>query len=103
MRFTRCSIRSPAGKGELTLLPGRQVFKPMFDAPFQGWLGESIVDTLKDAAASPVAARRVLIVFTQGMSGTSPDPFSSRFSSLVDPALALSIPIDPVIMDEYKS
>jgi hypothetical protein len=90
------------GKGELTLLPGSAVRKPLFGAPFQGWLAESIVSTLKDATASPVAARRVLIVFTTGATGTGATSLAAGYTSMVDPALALSIPIDPVIMDEYK-
>jgi hypothetical protein len=57
-------------KGELTLLPGYYVFKPLFGTPRMGWLNESIVGALKDAAASPVPARRLLIVFTSGNSGT---------------------------------
>jgi len=87
----------PEGKGELTLLPGDNIAKPMFGPPPKsGWLGESIVGTLKDAAASPVPARRLLIVFTQGSSGTTATP---GYSSIVDPALAMSIPFDTVVMD----
>lgn len=92
----------PRGKGELTLLPGDEVIKPLFQTPFMGWLAESIVSTLKDAAASPVAARRVLIVFTRGSSGTTTTSLESMYSGIVDPALALSIPIDPVMVNQYK-
>ncbi len=90
----------PDGKGELTLLPGDNIFKPMSGPPPQfGWLGESIVGALKDAAASPVHARRLLIVFTEGISATL---LKQDFSSVVDPALALSIPFDTVVMDMNK-
>ena len=93
----------PSGKGELTLLPGNHIIKPMFDAPFQGWLIESTVSALKDGAASPVPARRLLIVFTVGYSGTAPKPSTrAGYSDIVDPALALRIPVDPVIMDQYR-
>jgi len=91
----------PQGKGELTLLPGYKIFKPMFGAPRMGWLNESIVGTLNDAAASPVPARRLLIVFTAGASETlskSMDPYGS----LVDPSFAMNIPINPVIMSIYR-
>lgn len=91
----------PQGKGELTLLPGDSVVKPMFGPPpAYGWLGESIVGTLKDAAASAVPARRLLIVFTEGSSGTGST--SPGFSNIVDPALAMSIPFDTVVMDMDK-
>lgn len=98
----------PQGNGELTLLPGDSVPKPL-PGPKQkdnclfcnaGWLSESIVGTLKDAAASPVPARRLLIVFTSGSSGTAPK--SPDYSNIVDPALAMSIPIDTVVMDMDK-
>jgi len=56
----------PQAKGELTLLPGYQVIKPMFGPARFGWFSESVVGTLKDAAASPVPARRLLIVFSAG-------------------------------------
>jgi hypothetical protein len=89
----------PAGKGELTLVPGHQIVKLLFDISPMGWLSESIVATLHDAAASPVAARRVLIVFTEGMTGTNS---TSVYNDIVDPALALSIPINPVILSRRK-
>ena len=91
----------PQGKGELTLLPGNNVLKPSSVTSRSGWLSESIVGTLKDAAASPAPARRLLIVFTNGDSGTASKSFDP-YSSIVDPALAMNIPIDPVIMDTYK-
>ena len=87
----------PQGKGELTLLPGDSVTRTMFGDPVKmAWLNESVVTTLKDAAASPVPARRLLILFTQGGSGTGSK--SPGFSNIVDPALAMNIPIDSVIM-----
>ena len=86
----------PQGKGELTLLAGNYVSKP-FGPSKDGWLSESIVGTLKDAAASPVPARRLLILFTAGYGGTG-SKASDPYRSIVDPALAMSIPIDPVIM-----
>lgn len=91
----------PQGKGELTLLPGYNVIKPSFDPSWKGWLNESIVGTLKDAAASPVPARRLLIVFTTGSSGTM-SKSSDNFSGIVDPALAMNIPINPVVMGVYR-
>jgi hypothetical protein len=91
----------PQDKGELALLPGNYVFKPMFGAPNRGWLSESIVNTLKDASASPVPARRLLIVFTTGSTGTLSKSFPP-YSGIVDPALAMNIPINPVIMDVYR-
>jgi hypothetical protein len=93
----------PQGKGELTLLQGNYVPKPLFGASLtMGWLSESIVATLKDAAASPVPARRLLILFTIGVGGTASKSFDP-YSSFVDPALAMNIPIDPVILDMYKT
>jgi len=73
----------------------------MFGTPSKmAWLNESIVSTLKDAAASPVPARRLLILFTGGGSGTGSK--SPGFNNIVDPALAMSIPVDSVIMDMDK-
>ncbi len=92
----------PQGNGELMLLPGSSIRKPMFDAPFMGWLAESIVSTLKDATASPVAARRLLLVFTTGMSGTGENDLSGEYNTIAGPALTANIPIDPVIMNQYK-
>jgi len=87
------------GKGELTLLPGNKVLKPPFGPPDEGWLIESVVATLKDAVESPVAARRILIVFTTGSGGTFPETSLERaYASMVDLALTLNIPINPVIM-----
>jgi hypothetical protein len=91
----------PPDKGELTPLPGYYVFKPLFGANKTGWLNESIVNTLMDVAASPVPARRLLIVFTNGSSATGPKSLDP-YSSLVDPSLAMNIPIYPVIMDMLK-
>jgi hypothetical protein len=90
------------GKGELTLLSGNHVQKPMFDPPWRGWMAESIVTTLKDAAASPIAARRVLLFFTDGGGGTGSKSLEDAYSSMVDPAQVLNIPLDPVIMDQYR-
>lgn len=91
----------PPGKGELTLLPGYKVSKPMLGPPVLGWLSESVVATLKDAAASAVAARRMLVVFTNGGDGTT--SLKSTYSSIVDPSLALNIPINPVVLDFSSS
>jgi hypothetical protein len=93
----------PPGKGKLSMLPGNRVNKPLFGAPDSGWLSESVAGTLQDASASPVAARRLLMVFTTGGSGTfsfskSLDPFPE----IVNPALAMNIAIHPVIMDVYQ-
>ncbi len=41
----------PQGKGELTLLPGDYVNKPLFGPSKDGWLNESIVGTLNEIAA----------------------------------------------------
>jgi VWFA-related protein len=87
----------PQGKGELTLLPGDYVNKPLFGPSKDGWLNESIVGTLNEIAAAPVPARRLLILFTAGFSGTG-SKTSDPYSNIVDPALAMSIPIDPIIM-----
>jgi len=87
----------PAGKGQLTLLPGYQELKPMFGPQIHGWLNESIVATLKDATASAVPARRMLVVFTNGLGGTG--SFKSGASGIVDSSLALNIPINPVVMN----
>ncbi|HXE65281.1 MAG TPA: hypothetical protein VN519_17175 [Bryobacteraceae bacterium] len=92
----------PQGKGELTLLPGDHVRKPMFDAPWQGWMTEAIVTTLKDASASPVAARRVLLFFTAGAGGTNSTGLQNAYSNMAGPALALNTPLDPVMMDQYR-
>ncbi len=92
----------PQGKGELTLLPGSSVRKPMFEAPFMGWLAESIVTTLKDATASPVPARRLLLVFTTGMSGTGENDLRGDYNTIVGPAFAANVPINPVIMNQDK-
>ncbi len=88
----------PPDKGELTLLPGRHIQKLLFGPSGMGWMPESIDSVLHDAAASPVPARRVLILFTKGASGTGGATLESTYNSIVDPALALSIPIDPVIL-----
>jgi hypothetical protein len=88
----------PQGKGELTLLPDDNVIKTMFGVPSKNaWLNESIVGTLKDAAGpSSAPARRMLILFTVGSSGTGSK--SAGFNNIVDPALAMRIPIDSVVM-----
>ena len=63
-----------------------------------GWLSESIVATLNDAtAASSGSARRVLIVFSEGNGGTSPPG-----QNVADAAVALGVPIYPVILDHNK-
>ena len=91
----------PPGKGELTLLPGNRINKPLFGPPTSGWLIESIAGTLKDAGdSSLVPARRLLIVFSAGGSGTY--SFSDPYGGIVNPALAMNIPINPVFMNVYK-
>jgi hypothetical protein len=78
--FHRLLDPIPAGEGILTLLPGSKDF------------------SLKNAtAASPDPARRVLIVFSEGYSGTS-----SPRQNVADAALALGVPIYPVILDRDK-
>jgi hypothetical protein len=91
----------PQGKGELALLPGYQAFKLLFGYSNAGWISEAIVGTFHDAAVSPVPARRELIVFTNGSSGTQPKSLDI-YASIIDPALAMNTPINPVIMDLYK-
>ena len=91
----------PQGKGELTLLPGYKVIRPLFGPPKGPWLSESIVGTLKDANTSSTPARRMLILFTSGSGGTSSKSMDN-YSAIVNPALAMNIPINPVIMDIYK-
>ncbi len=67
----------PQGKGDLTLLPGNQPYKPLFGQSNSGWLSESIVGSLKDAVASPAPARRLLIVFTNGSRELHQSPWTT--------------------------
>ena len=88
----------PAGEGILTLLPGNGDLSAPSGS--SAWLWESIVASLNDAtAASPVSARRVLIVFSEGYSGTSG---SGTRQNVADRAVALGVPIYPVILDRNK-
>jgi hypothetical protein len=100
--FRRLLDPIPWDKSELTLLPGNQIFKPLFGTPREGWLSESIVGTLRDAAASAVPARRLLLLFSAGSSGTG-SKSSDPYSNIVDPALAMNIPINPVIMSVVRN
>jgi hypothetical protein len=102
--FHRLLDPIPTGEGTLTLLPGSKDFaQNRFVAYSAAWLSESIVASLKDAslndatAASPAPARRVLIVFSEGYSGTS-----SPRQNVADAAVALGVPVYPVILDRDK-
>ncbi len=94
--FQRLLDPIPPGKGELGLLPGDYVPKYLGVPSKNGWMAESIVAALKDAAESPAPARRLLMVFTVGSRGTMSK--SASDSSIVDPALAASVPLYPVIL-----
>ncbi len=87
----------PAGSGELTVLPGDKI--PDAKAPaanLTGWVNESVVAAMRDAVASPVQARRLLLVFTAWGSGTQASAGANPISG---PALSMSIPVDTVVME----
>jgi hypothetical protein len=60
----------------------------------RGWLFESVIGTLKDAAAAPENAMRLLVVFSEGYEGTTTKP-----EDAADHATALGIPVFPVVLD----
>ncbi|MGH9645806.1 MAG: hypothetical protein ACRD4E_03225 [Bryobacteraceae bacterium] len=60
----------------------------------RGWLMESVIGTLKHAAAVQENAMRMLVVFSEGFTGTTTIP-----QDAVDHANALGIPLFPVILD----
>ena len=96
--FRRLLDPIPAGDGILTLLPGKKDFSdPRFILYTSAWLSESIVASLRDATASPNSTRRVLIVFSEGHSVTS-----SPRQDIADVAVALGVPVYPVILNRNQ-
>jgi hypothetical protein len=65
---------------------------PILGSP--GWLYESVIGTLKDAAAVPENAMRMLVIFSEGYKGTTTIP-----QDAADQATALGIPLFPVVLD----
>jgi hypothetical protein len=93
----------PPGKGELTLFPGEKIVKPQFGGRPLALTSNAVFAAMKDEDASSAPARRVLIVFTVGIDGTSSNPLSATDDKIASSALASNIAIDPVIVDEYKT
>ncbi len=87
----------------LTLLPGNHVNEGGWIAVSRGWWQEATVAALRDAASSPVPARRVLFVFS-GLDngGTAPGRGAGSWPAIGNEAIRLGIAIDPVVMDFYK-
>jgi len=59
-----------------------------------GWLYESAIATLKDAAAAPENDMRMLAVFSEGYA-----PTSTTAQDASDQAIAVGIPVFPVVLD----
>ena len=80
----------------LALPPNRKELSGPKDVIFgsRGWLLESVIGTLKDAVAAPENDMRMLVVFSEGYSGTTTVP-----QDAVDHATALGIPLFPVVLD----
>jgi hypothetical protein len=98
----------PAGEAiPLGLPPGRQSFRQSFGSPLDpknpvvgptpGWTLEAVIDTLKDSAAAPNNAIRVLVPFTQGAG-----PTFTTTQDAASQAIALGMPVYPVVLDFYK-
>ena len=62
------------------------------------WSMEAVIDTLKDSAAAPDNGIRVLVAFTQGAGPTT----TGWTHDAADQAIALGIPVFPVVLDFYK-
>jgi hypothetical protein len=62
------------------------------------WSMEAVIDTLKDSAAVPDNGIRVLVAFTQGAGPTT----TGWTHDAADQAIALGIPVYPVVLDFYK-
>ena len=62
------------------------------------WSMEAVIDTLKDSAAAPDNGIRVLVAFTQGAGPTT----TGWTHDAADQAIALGIPVYPVVLDFYK-
>ncbi len=63
-------------------------------ASFRGWPLEAAIGTLKDSAAAPGNALRALILFSDGLGGTTTVP-----EDVAIQAVALGIPVYPVPMN----
>jgi len=61
------------------------------------WSMEAVIDTLKDSAAAPDDGIRVLVAFSQGAG-----PTTTTTQDVADQAIALGIPVYPVVLDFYK-
>jgi hypothetical protein len=83
----------------LTLLPGDHLNQSYFILFSTGWWHEATVATFQDVAASPVAARRVLLLFSDLWAGGTS---GAAWQSIGDKVLASGTEIDPVILDLYK-
>ena len=59
-----------------------------------GWTLEAAIDTLKDSTAAPSNAMRVLIMFSEVVGPTTTTP-----QDVADQAIALGIPVYPVVLD----
>jgi hypothetical protein len=98
----------PAGEAiPLTLPPKRQTIEDLVGhkmdpknpiiLPTPSWSMEAVIDTLKDSAAAPGHAIRVLVAFSQGAG-----PTTTTTQDVADQAIALGIPVYPVVLDFYK-
>jgi len=88
--------RAASGKAiPLELPPGRQVLPPEGwpGTGHRGWPLEAAIGTLEDSAAAPDKALRMLVTFSMGIGGTTTVP-----EDVADRAVALGIPIYPVVM-----
>jgi hypothetical protein len=61
------------------------------------WSMEAVIDTLRDSAAAPDNGIRVLVAFSQGAG-----PTTTQTHDAADQAIALGIPVFPVVLDFYK-
>jgi len=79
----------------LDLPPDREL-DPKSEPP-KPWPMEAAIGALKDLAAAPNKALRMLVVFSEGVGGTTTVP-----EDVAEEAVALGIPIYPVIINYQK-